>query len=187
MQTQQSPSAEIPGSRPPRGVSRAASIGSGAHPKARTLAIARRDPDVSSPACRDECQSPDQENANYYELLQIKPYANTGTIRGAYRQVARQAHPDVNRAPDATQQMQVFNEAYAVLRDPSRRAAYDRARFARALQEAEAGLPSMPPTGSRPDGNWRRVARRALEPVRAAMGIAMLVFAAIGLAGRASN
>jgi hypothetical protein len=76
---------------------------------------------------------------NHYQTLQISPYANFAAIRSAYRRLARQSHPDVNRSPEATLRMQSVNEAYTVLRDAGRKAAYDRGRFAQALQEAFTG------------------------------------------------
>jgi hypothetical protein len=82
---------------------------------------------------------------NYYALFQVKPYADIATIRGAYRRLARSAHPDVNSAPQATAQMRAVNEAYAVLRDPPRRAAYDVTRFRWALEEAHRGMPTVAP------------------------------------------
>ena len=116
-------------------------------PATRAVAIAQRAPDPRT-----------ARNGNYYQTLQIKPYADPETIRGAYRRLAMHAHPDLNRAPDATQQMQAVNEAYAILRDPWRRATYDRTRFARALQDAYAGVPPAPPTPP-PAGTRARIAQ----------------------------
>ena len=82
--------------------------------------------------------------ANYYAILQVKPFANPATIMRAYRRLAWRAHPDLNPAPDATEQMQVVNEAYAVLRDPTQRTSYDRQRFALALEEAQADIDRNP-------------------------------------------
>jgi hypothetical protein len=111
-------------------------------------------------ACCSSGRSPDakpQGNGldrwrNYYQLLQIKPYANTQTIRGAYRRLARQAHPDVNPAPEATEQMRAMNEAYTVLRDPGCRAAYDVARFRRVLLGADDGVSTAAPNLSERPG-----------------------------------
>ncbi len=48
----------------------------------------------------------------YYELLGIERVAEPEAIKTAYRRLARQFHPDVNKASDATAQMQALNEAY---------------------------------------------------------------------------
>jgi len=62
---------------------------------------------------------------DYYRLLQVDPAAPIEAIESAYRRLAREAHPDLNDSPDATQRMQELNEARAVLRDPLKRAAFD--------------------------------------------------------------
>jgi curved DNA-binding protein CbpA len=111
--------------------------------------------------------------ANHYQTLQLKPYASLAAIRGSYRRLARYAHPDVNHAPEATTQMQAVNEAYAVLRDPGRKAAYDRGRFARALQEVFASATAGAPTAGTP-------ARRA---PRGLLRLSALALAALSLAG----
>ena len=74
-----------------------------------------------------------RELPDYYTILQVAPQAEPAIIEAAYRQLARLYHPDVNAAPDALTRMQAINDAYAVLRDPTRRAEYDarRARVGR--------------------------------------------------------
>lgn len=65
---------------------------------------------------------------SYYELLGLSPQCSADDVRRAYRQVAVSMHPD--RHPDkpgAEDAFKRINEAYAVLRDPQRRRAYDRA------------------------------------------------------------
>jgi len=52
--------------------------------------------------------------------------ADDNAIKGAYRRLARQYHPDVNKAADAEERFKEINEAYEVLSDADRRAAYDR-------------------------------------------------------------
>lgn len=105
----------------------------------RTRTIVPREPSpVGIPA-------PVTSPANHYQTLQVKPYANLAAIRGAYRRLAREFHPDVNFAPEATAQMGAVNEAYAVLRDPARRAAYDVARFRQALREVDPGVATLTP------------------------------------------
>lgn len=48
----------------------------------------------------------------YYALLRIEPGADLGTIKKAYRDLARQYHPDVNVSDEATDMMQAINRAY---------------------------------------------------------------------------
>jgi Flp pilus assembly protein TadB len=69
--------------------------------------------------------------ADYYVTLHVDPRADPDVIEAAYRRLARKWHPDTSAAPDAAVQMQRLNEAYAVLRDPDRRRAYDANRLAR--------------------------------------------------------
>lgn len=66
------------------------------------------------------------QNQTYYEILGVSEDASFEDIRAAFRQRAREFHPDVNKSPDAVDRMQEVNEAYEVLRDEEQRAAYDR-------------------------------------------------------------
>ncbi|MBI5957724.1 MAG: molecular chaperone DnaJ [Chloroflexi bacterium] len=63
---------------------------------------------------------------DYYEVLGVQRTASKDEIKQAFRQLARQHHPDVNNAPDAEDRFKEINEAYQVLSDDNRRAAYDR-------------------------------------------------------------
>ena len=63
---------------------------------------------------------------DYYEALGIDRSAADEDIRRAYRQLARRYHPDVNKEPGAEQRFKEVAEAYEVLRDPEKRARYDR-------------------------------------------------------------
>lgn len=62
---------------------------------------------------------------DYYEVLGVGKDASPDDIKKAYRKLARQYHPDVNKAADAEQQFKEVKEAYEVLSDDQKRAAYD--------------------------------------------------------------
>lgn len=70
-----------------------------------------------------------------YEVLQVHPAAEPEVIEAAFRRLSRKYHPDLNPAPGATEATQRLTAAYQVLRDPARRAAYDRDRAARDVDE----------------------------------------------------
>jgi len=65
-------------------------------------------------------------NRDYYEILGVGRNANDDEIKAAFRRLARQYHPDVNKEPDAEEKFKEINEAYGVLSDSDKRARYDR-------------------------------------------------------------
>jgi molecular chaperone DnaJ len=78
------------------------------------------------------------EKRDYYEVLGIARDAGKEDIRAAYRRLARQYHPDVNKESDAETRFKEINEAYQVLSDDEKRALYDRYGHA-ALGQGGAG------------------------------------------------
>ena len=65
------------------------------------------------------------EYRDYYKTLGVAREATIDAIKKAYRKLARKYHPDVSKEPDAEARMREVNEAYAVLSDAEKRAAYD--------------------------------------------------------------
>ena len=67
------------------------------------------------------------EKRDYYEVLGVGRDASADELKKAYRQQARQVHPDINRDdPHAEERFKELGEAYEVLNDPQKRATYDR-------------------------------------------------------------
>ncbi|USD67372.1 J domain-containing protein [Vibrio sp. SCSIO 43136] len=62
---------------------------------------------------------------NYYSLLGITPEADIKLIKAAYKIMSNKYHPDKYQGADATEKMQLINEAYATLSDTSKRQAFD--------------------------------------------------------------
>ena len=64
---------------------------------------------------------------DYYELLECERTADAGTIKTSYRKLAMKYHPDKNAGcKDSESKFKAVSEAYDVLKDPQKRAAYDR-------------------------------------------------------------
>jgi molecular chaperone DnaJ len=63
---------------------------------------------------------------DYYDVLGLPRGAGAEEIKGAFRKLARQYHPDVNKESGAEEKFKEVNEAYSVLSDDQKRAVYDR-------------------------------------------------------------
>lgn len=67
---------------------------------------------------------------DYYEVLGVNRNASPEDLKSAFRSLARQYHPDMNKEDDAEEKFKEINEAYAVLSDAEKRRAYDQFGFA---------------------------------------------------------
>ena len=82
------------------------------------------------------------EYKDYYSTLGVARDASQEEIQKSYRKLARKYHPDVNQAADAEKRFKEIGEAYEVLKDPGKRAKYD--RYGTAWKAAQRGGPPPP-------------------------------------------
>lgn len=82
------------------------------------------------------------EYKDYYKILGVDRKADEATIKQAYRRLARKYHPDVSKEPNAEEQFKNVQEAYEVLKDKEKRAAYDELG-----SQWQAGQDFRPPPG----------------------------------------
>ena len=79
--------------------------------------------------------------ADFYQILGVSRDADANTLKSAYRKLARQYHPDVNKAPGAEDKFKEIGKAYEALADPETRARYD--QFGEAGIGGASGMPDM--------------------------------------------
>eukprot|EP00435_Cladocopium_sp_Y103_P049769 s486_g15.t1 len=101
--------------------------------------------------------------ADYYKLLDVDDFASVKDIKGAYKKLALQYHPDKNRdkKPDKLREMQdefeKIQEAYEILSDRATRRQYDRARFDEARAKSQGMNSSFYSQKTNTDSNfWGR-------------------------------
>jgi curved DNA-binding protein len=80
---------------------------------------------------------------DYYAVLGVAKNASQEEIQRAYRKLARKYHPDINKTSGAEDTFKDIGEAYEVLKDPDKRAKYD--RYGAAWKAAEQGGGAPPP------------------------------------------
>tara|TARA_Y100001968_G_scaffold326975_1_gene371078 strand:+ start:553 stop:1683 length:1131 start_codon:yes stop_codon:yes gene_type:complete len=79
--------------------------------------------------------------ADFYDLLGVSRDADADALKSAYRKMARQYHPDINKEAGAEDRFKEIGRAYEVLSDPQKRSSYD--QFGEAGVGAGAGMPDM--------------------------------------------
>ena len=79
--------------------------------------------------------------ADFYDLLGVSRDVDPDSLKRAYRRMARQYHPDINKEPGAEDRFKEIGRAYEVLSDPQTRARYDQ------FGEAGLGGPQVPDMG----------------------------------------
>jgi curved DNA-binding protein len=89
---------------------------------------ARRKPHLAYAAAMVACGGGVVEFKDYYKVLGVEAGAGEAEIKTAYRRLARKYHPDVSKESGAEEKFKAVNEAYEVLRDQKKRAAYDQLR-----------------------------------------------------------
>lgn len=117
----------------------------------------------------------------HYEVLGITPDANAAAVRAAWKLHVQAWHPDRfsgAQREDAQKQTQLINEAYTVLRDAGRRAAYDCVQAASRQQDTQKPQPAQ---------TKQRAAASTLEATRSQQGLAEDVNAAISQAWKTAK
>ena len=99
------------------------------------------------------------EFKDYYEIMGVGRDASQDEIKRSYRQLARKYHPDVSKESDAEARFKEVGEAYEVLKDPEKRAAYDQLG-----KNWQGGEDFRPPPDWKPDVGGDDFTRAGEEP-----------------------
>lgn len=102
---------------------------------------------------------------DFYEVLRVGRTATDDEVRRAHRKLAKQFHPDRNKAPEAATRFAEIQEAYEVLSDSARRTRYD--QFGHSGVSGAGGAPSGTGQGG---GPWQNVSHEDLEEMLGGLG-----------------
>jgi curved DNA-binding protein CbpA len=91
---------------------------------------------------------------SFYDVLNVAPEAEPVVIEAAYRALMKKYHPDQGPAAPGGASVAEINEAYALLRDPDRRADYDHREWARQQSVRLAAYPPLRPPPRRSAFGW---------------------------------
>ena len=104
------------------------------------------------------------EYRDYYKILGLERTASADQVKTAYRRLARKYHPDVSKEKNAEERFKEVQEAYEVLKDPEKRAAYDQLG-----SEWQSGQQFRPPpdwgSGYEFSGGAERGGAAAAQPI----------------------
>lgn len=103
-------------------------------------------------------------DTDLYSVLGVARGASDDEIKKAYRKLARQYHPDVNKAPDAGAKFTQVQEAYDVLSDEKKRRYYDQFGVVPGSAAADAGTPGPGPRTPWEGGGRVRVDQMDMDP-----------------------
>ena len=84
------------------------------------------------------------DNQNFYDILNVSKHASPEEIKKAYRELAKQYHPDKNKAPDAAEKFKMISLAHEVLSNPTKKQQYDDARRTGCSYDSSDNSWSMP-------------------------------------------
>jgi curved DNA-binding protein CbpA len=124
---------------------------------------------------------------DYYSILGVSPDSEDVVVAAAYKALMRKYHPDKNQSADAAKKATEINEAFENLRDPSRRAAYDRKHGFAAEPERDQRYPSnnsspMTEEAKQTSDKPTQPKGRRWKPWLSQVGVAVLAFALLRLA-----